>query len=240
MDLIRDSWTMKDYDNFLQYLDSMKDLKYRSFHKGLVPNLEDFIGLRVPIMRDTARKISKGNYSDFIKLNRHKYYEEIMIHGLIIGYIKLDFTKKLEMLDNYLNYVDNWAICDSVCSNLKDFKKHQERGFDKIINYINSSNKWINRVGLVLLLNHYINDDYIDKVLDISESINSSEYYVKMANAWLISVCATKYPEKTYNKLKNSKLDSWTINKAISKINDSYKINKIEKEKFRKIKRIIK
>lgn len=239
MDLIRDSWTREDYDNFLQHLNSMKDLKYRSFHKKLVPNLEAFIGLRVPVMCDIALKISRGNYLDFIKLNNHKYYEEKMIHGLIIGYVKLDFIEKIEMFDNYLNYIDNWAVCDSVCSNLKDFKKYQEKGFDKIINYINSSNKWINRVGLVLLLNYYINDEYIDKVLDISESINSSEYYVKMANAWLISVCAVKYNEKTYNKLKNSELDSWTINKAISKINDSYRINKVKKDKFKKLKRII-
>lgn len=237
MNLKRESWTKRDYDDFLEYLNSKKDLKYRSFHKKLVPNLENFIGIRVPIIREIARDINRGNYKEFIKENRHVYYEEIMIHGLIIGYAKLDFNEKLDMFDKFLKYVDNWVVCDSVCSNLKDFKKNQSVGFEKIISYIHSSNKWINRVGLVLLLNHYINDDYIDKVLNISESINSRDYYVKMANAWLISTCAIKYPQKTYNKLINSKLDCWTFNKAISKINDSYRINKLDKEKFKKLKK---
>ena len=43
-----------------------------------------------------------------------------------------------------------------------------------------------------------------------------------MANAWLISVCYIKYPDKT--KIVLNKLDDVTRRKAISKINDSKRV----------------
>jgi 3-methyladenine DNA glycosylase AlkD len=46
------------------------------------------IGIRVPIMRDVAKKISKSNIEEFLEYAQNKYYEEVMIQGLIISHIK--------------------------------------------------------------------------------------------------------------------------------------------------------
>ena len=66
----------------------LKNDEYREFHSGLGINKDNLIGIKLPILKDIAKNISKGNYQEFIKYNTHQYYEEIMIHGLIIGYIK--------------------------------------------------------------------------------------------------------------------------------------------------------
>ena len=237
MELNRSIWTSKDYEDFISYLYSKQDIKYREFHKGIVPNIDSLIGIRTPILKDIAKKISKGNYNSFISLNKHNTYEEIFIHGIIIGNIKLSFNDKLVLTDKFIPYINNWAICDSFCSNFKDFKKNQNEVFTKIKLYLESDNLWINRVGLVLLLNHYINDDYIDQVLDITKQIKSDEYYVKMANAWLISMCYIKYPKKTYKLLESKKLDKWTQNKSISKIRDSFRVTDLDKKKITYLKK---
>ena len=56
-----------------------------------------------------------------------------------------------------------------------------------------------------------------------------------MANSWLISICYIKYPKETYKYLKKNKLDKFTQNKTISKICDSYRITKKQKEEIKKL-----
>ena len=53
---------------------------------------------------------------------------------------------------------------------------------------------------------------------------NRDEYYIKMAIAWLLAECFVKYPDETFGYLKQSNLEKWTFNKALSKICDSYRV----------------
>ena len=189
----------------------------------------------MPILKDIAKKISI-NYKSFININKHIYYEETMIHGLILGYLK-DFNEVTYLLDDFLPYINNWGICDSVCSNLKIFKYNKEAGFKLINKYLKSNKPFYIRFALVLLLNYYIDDSYIDKIFKISNSIKNNNYYVSMANAWMLSICYIKYKEKTYNFLLNNNLDKFTFNKTISKICDSYRIDKLDKKELRKLRK---
>lgn len=230
-------WSKKEYLSFINNLKKQSDLKYKDFHSKLILD-NCLIGIKTPVLRKIAKEISQGNYKAFIKYNNHKYYEEKMIHGLIIGYSKNSFDDKIKLLNEFLPFIDNWAICDITCSNLKDFKKNQDQGFKIIVNYLNDNNLWVKRVGIVLLLDYYINDNYIDKILTITEKIKSEEYYVRMANAWLISMCYIKYKNKTLKLFQSNSLDKFTQNKAISKIRDSYQVNEIDKKELLKLKKI--
>lgn len=229
-------WNEETYQDFLQYLFQIKDEQYASFHQNLVKNKEvKIIGIRTPILKELAKKIAKTDYLSFFKENKHQYYEEIILHGLVITYLKDDFQYTLSLFDEYISYINNWASCDIIVCNYKLFKKHLEEGFVKVNEYVHSSDSFKIRVGLVLLLTYYINENYIDKVLTIANHIHDEDYYVKMANAWLISVCLVKFYDKTILFLKNNKLDDWTHNKAIQKAIESYRIK--DKEELRKLKR---
>lgn len=235
MNLENINWNKDNYKEFINYLFTLKDSKYKEFHSKLILQ-NNIIGIRTPLLKEIAKKISKGDYKTFIKLNRHKYYEETIIHGLIIGYLN-DFNKNLTLLDEFIPYVDNWAVNDIVCANMKILKKHQKEGFTKILNYIESNNPFHIRIGIVLLLDFYINDKYIDKIFKIIDNIKNDNYYVQMANAWLLSICYIKYKEKTYNYLLNNNLDKFTFNKTISKICDSKRVDIKDKEKLKKIRK---
>lgn len=226
----------EDYNKFLNYLKSQEDLKYREFHSGLGINKDNLIGIKIPQLKEIAKYIAKGDYNSFIKNNKHDYYEEIMIHGLIIGYLK-DYNETLKLFNQFIKYVDNWAICDTVCSNLKIIKKNLYKTYPLILSYLYDFDPWIKRAGVVLLLSHYINDDYIDDIIIECSKIELNDYYVKMAVAWLISVCYIKYPLKTIKFLRFNKIDDWTHNKAIQKIRESLRVSKEEKEKLNYLKR---
>ena len=61
-----EKWSEKTYKSFVQYLISLQDLKYRDFHTSLVLNSKyEFIGIRVPQMRDIAKQIAKGDIEEF-------------------------------------------------------------------------------------------------------------------------------------------------------------------------------
>lgn len=236
MNLNRKTWNEKDYQEFINYLQSLGDTKYLSFHQKLLNDNLNLIGIRTPILKNIAKEIVKGNYQEFLKINKHNFYEEIVIHGLIIGYLKIPFKDVLHLLDNFLKYNTNWAINDIVCANLKIFKTNLNEGYNYVLKLINSNRPFDKRFGLVLLLDFYINDEYIDKILEIVK-IYDEDYYVKMAISWLISICYIKYPHKTKPLFENKQLNIWIHNKAIQKIIESYRINQNEKNELKKLKR---
>lgn len=236
MDLIKNIWTLYDYNDFINYLYSLEDKKYKEFHKKLTFST-NIIGVKVPILKEISKNISKGNFESFISFVTNDTYEEWLIYGLIIGYSKTSFKTKLNLLDKYIDKIDNWALCDIVCANMKDFKKNECDGYKYILNLVKSDKLWYKRVGIVLLLDFYINDFYILDIFRICNFIKKDEYYVKMAVAWLISICYIKYPELTLNYLKDNKLDDFTYNKAIQKIIESTRVSITNKNLLRKMKR---
>ena len=54
-------WNIENYNQFLNYLISLQDQKYKKFHSSLVLNSKyEMIGIRVPIMREVAKNIAKA------------------------------------------------------------------------------------------------------------------------------------------------------------------------------------
>lgn len=230
-------WNNKTYDAFIKYLYELQDIKYRDFHSNLGINKEYLIGIRTNHLKNIAKQISKTEYDKWIELNTHNTYEERIIHAYLIGYIKKDYKTTIAYLNNFIKYIDNWAICDGLCSNLKVVNKDKEKYYEYINKLLNSNKIWHTRVGLVLLLSYYIDDEYIDRVIDICKRGYIDEYYVKMALAWLISFCYIKYPSKTEILFKDKLLNEWVNNKSIQKIKESNRVSKENKERLNKYKR---
>ena len=93
------------------------------------------------------------------------------------------------------------------------------------------------RFGVVMAMAHYIDEEYINNVLQWMDRISHEGYYVKMAVAWALSVCYVKFPQKTVNYLKENHLDDFTYNKALQKIIESYRVSTEDKEIIRSMKR---
>ena len=108
----------------------------------------------------------------------------------------------------------------------------------KVINkYLKSNKEFEIRFGIVMLLDYYIEDKYLDRLFTIFDSIKSDKYYVQMAIAWAISICLIKYYDRTCVYLKNAKIDNFTYNKSIQKGIESYRLSEMQKENLRKMKK---
>ena len=235
--MIPETWNKETYKIFIKYLFSLKDIKYKDFNKSIILNSKyEMIGIRLPIMRDIAKKISKTNIEDFLKYSNNKYYEEIMIQGFVISHIK-DEEEFYKYFKNHITKIDNWSLCDSFCSSIKIVKKYEKKYFNESINLSLSKEEFISRIGLVIILNHFINKDNLDKIYNTLNKINSDKFYINMAEAWLICELYINYPNETLSFIKNNKLNKFTQNKAISKIHDSYRVSKEEKEYLNKFKK---
>lgn len=210
------------------------DLTYQKFLKKIVSSNYPILGVRAPFLKKYAKEITSDNPKWFYE-ETFDTYEKIALYGYSLGYLKCNFQDLLSEIEKFFPYIDNWAINDSTCSNLKQFKKQQIEGFSFIRKCLKEKNPYIIRFGLVLLLNYYINDQYIDIVLKICEHDYLDHYYVSMAHSWLISMCYIKYPNKTYSFLQETNINSWVYHKAISKICDSKRISNEVKEKLRKL-----
>ena len=215
---------------------SLSDEKYRDFHKNLCPGVENILGVRLPILRKISKNLSKDNYLDYLNSKDLKYYEEIMIKGLTIGYIKVDNDTRFNYIKNFIPYIDNWAVCDSFCNNLKFTNKNMNEVWNFLMTYLSSSNEFELRFVIVMILNYFLTEEFIDDVLNIFNNIHHEGYYVKMAVAWAISFAYIHFPEKTLEFLKNNNLDKFTYNKSLQKIIESNRVSKDDKNLMRSMK----
>ena len=224
------TWNKTEYKQFVKYLKSIQDIKYKEFHSSLVLNSKyEMIGIRVPIMRDIAKKIAKGNIEAFLQCAQDRYYEEVMIQGIVISHIK-DEKQFYNYFKEYINKIDNWALCDSFCSSIKIVRKYEEKYFKEAIKMALNKEEFVSRVGLVMIINHFISQNNLDVILDTLNKIQSDKFYINMAEAWLVCEMYIKFPKETTKFIKKNNLNKFTQNKAISKIHDSYRVSKEEKE----------
>ncbi len=215
----------------------LADEKYKDFHSRLCPGTTNIVGVRTPVLRNYAKELNrKYSLNELLKEIDDTLYEEIMLQGMLIGLSK-NIEEVLKYTRTFIPKIDNWAICDVFCAGLKITKKYKKEMWNFIQKYLNSDKEFEIRFGIVIILDYYIDEEYLDKNFEIFQKIKNDNYYVKMAIAWAISICLIKYYDKTIKYLKKAKLDDWTYNKSLQKAIESYRISDEQKEYLRKMKK---
>lgn len=160
-----------------------------------------------------------------------------MIQAMLIGFIKNDLQTTLHCISEFVPKIDNWSVCDIFCSSLKITKKYQDTVWNFIQKYSKSKKEFELRFAIVMMLCYFLNDRYINKTLEKIDKIKHEGYYVKMASAWAISNAFIKYPELTMRYLKNNNLDTFTFNKSLQKITESYRVSEKSKKIIKRMKK---
>lgn len=217
-----------------QHLFGMRDAAYAAFIAKLTPGFppSHFIGVRVPLLRTIARSFAKEEAASqsFLSHLPHSYYEEDMLHGMLISLVK-DYDRCLDLTDRFLPYVDNWAVCDTLSP--KVFAKQKAQLLENILRWSSSSHTYTCRFGLRMLMTHFLDDSFSADFLEIPAAIRSEEYYVKMMVAWFFATALAKQWEATLPYLENRQLDPWTHRKTIQKAIESYRIPPERKDYLR-------
>lgn len=229
--LIKEKWNRTSYKEFIKYLISLGNKSLVEFNSKIVNTKQVIIGIKTPLLRDVAKVIVKGDMESFLSLVEDKYFEETLVKGFVIGHIK-DKKLFLKHFNNFILKVDNWATCDACVSSFKIMKNENFYDLAKILSYKND--EFIARIGLIIILDYYVDKEHIKDVIFLISNIHSDYYYVNMAISWLISVCFVKFRTDTLELIKSKNLPVFVQNKAISKIRDSYRVANKDKELVKK------
>lgn len=227
-------------DKIVEELVNLKDEKYKEFNSKLCPDTnKEMLGIKIPILRKFSKQVLKEyNWESFVKNDNPKYFEEVILQGLIIAYSKIDFNEKLKYIKIFVPRIDSWAITDTFVPTLKIKEENLEEYWEFIQKYTKSKKEFEVRFAIISMLDYFITEKYVDKVIKTLNEISHEGYYVKMGIAWTLAEIGIKYNEKAMKFLKSeNKLDKFTFNKTLQKMIESYRINDDQKNILRKMKR---
>ncbi len=221
-----------------QKLFTLVDDKFKNFSSTIVKNNHPMIGVQIPKLRSIAKMICKGN-NDVLYLNANKmeYYEEILLQGFVIGYSKINNHLKFDYLSKLIPLISDWSECDCIVNSLKFIKTELDYSFNFLIPYLNCDSQFKNRFAIVCLLNYFLTDEYVDRVLNLLINFKSDFYYVNMAIAWALCECFVKFYDKTFKVFKNADINIFVYNKTIQKCVESFRIAIDKKEELKQIKK---
>lgn len=196
------------------------------------------LGIRVPIIRNLAKTLLKENSLDtLLKEFTDEYFEEVLLEGIIIAYAKIPLEEKLPYIKSFVPKIDSWAISDTFVPTLKLKEKDLNMAWNFILPYTKSTEQFDVRFSVIMMLDYFLTEEYVDKVLIEIDKIKHDGYYVKMGIAWLVAEIGIKFNDKAIEYLKNNNLDNFTHNKAIQKMRESYRISPEQKEYLKSLKR---
>lgn len=217
----------------------ISETKFKKFTANFIPGAENILGIRMPVLREISKKIAADTkWKEYVLYEKIKYYEEFMLQGMIIGLKeKEDIEEILKLTEKFIPRINNWAVCDTFCTDLKIVKKNKERVWKFLQRYFLSDKEYDVRFAAVLSLKYFVDEEYLDRMFLYFDNLKNHKYYVQMAVAWAVAEIYIKYPERTLEYINNNKLDNFTHNKSIQKICESFRVDKEIKEKLKLLKR---
>ena len=218
------AYGIKDFEAFLK---ANSEEEYKNFHSKLTRSNYPINGIRIPILRKYAKELVKSaDVRDFLA-QKSKCYEQCMLKGLLITHLRLDDNEFFQLLESFIDEIDDWALTDVTCSGIH---RKDEAYLEKIKEYAKNDDIWYARWGIVaVMVNFYDKDDVIYEVVD---NLKAKDYYVDMALAWLIQVLSIKNREVAISLMQSDKLSETVKKYAVRKIKDSFRISNEDKEFF--------
>lgn len=236
MELQIGRWDSRAYEEYLVYLRSLGEEEYRKFREKIVKADLPILGVRQPLMRRLAGRILRGNALSFLALDKGRAFEEQMMHGYVLARIALPYETKLPMIMDFTQKMDNWSVCDDFVTALKPFiRENRERFLQDILRLLQDENPWRVRFVLVVLLECYLEEDTLERALSLCCQVDREEYYVKMAQAWLLSMAYVRDERRAFDAIRFLEKDRFIFLKSISKIMDSYQASEEQKARLRKV-----
>ena len=151
---------------------------------------DQFLGIRVPILRTIAKKFHDTSLDDIVELLASPYNEERLLALLMMvqQYQQGDHAHKQKIYDVYvanLAHVNNWNLVDSSAPYIMGphlFGKHE----DALLKFVVSDNLWIRRCAIVATL-HFIRQGDLRWTFKLARMLlNDSHDLMHKATGWML------------------------------------------------------
>lgn len=142
---------------------------------------------------------------------------------------------KFDFIESHFDLLQDWWHVDQLPQFLG---KELTLGFglERAKRYVRDPRPFVRRWGYVLFMPTLVKDPRAPEAL-FPLFHNDDEYYVQMAEGWLLSYLGMYHPEKTLEYLAKCPVDYRIAGKAIQKICDSYRVTPEWKQRFRDIRK---
>lgn len=228
-----------DMTTLRQLLSDLSDPAYRRFNAGLLPDVHDILGVRMPQLRKLARIILRNDWKGWlaaIEAVDAPCYEERLLQGLVISMAPCSIEERLNYTTGFIPRIDNWAVCDLFCRKLHADERTAVWEF--IRPYFRSKAPYEIRFAVVMALQNFTDPEHLEELLEFLSAIRHENYYVRMGVAWAVAECYSNAPERMLEWLSiDCPLDDWTYNKALQKIIESRRTSESVRETIREMKR---
>ena len=209
------------------------------FYVKSIPGAKPIHGVRLPELKKLAAKIAADDHKSFLAENPSDTYELQILQAFVIGFAKDETENSLRYFEDFIPFVNDWSVSDTLCQAFRPAKKHPAETFAMLMKYKDSAEEFRVRIVAVMMLCHFLTDEYIDKAIAVIDSLDTRSFYASMGTAWAVSVMMAKHPEKCekYMLSPDNHLDDRTYNKAIQKMKESYRVSDEMKLRMNKLKR---
>ena len=227
MNLKLDKWDKEKVILFEKYLYSLRREQKITWTKNIVNTNMDLLAIVLPDLKKMAKEIYKGDYISYLDLMPHKYFESLITDAFLISFIK-DYKVQMKYIKKLSKYIDSWSVTDTLKFSIKN---HEDEYLNFANELLKSNALYTRRIGVRILFSYTRLDNYVDQIFNIIDTLKEeNEYYVNMAVAWLLCELMIKQRNKTIDYLNHHNLNSFTINKTISKCRDSFRVSDEDKE----------
>ena len=213
----------------------------KPFTQSLNPGVPNVLGIRIPHLRELAKKIAKDDWQAYLATADTYYMEERMLQGMVLGCIRPDEDVEvyLERVTRFVRLINSWSVCDTfkfgggkrfIEANKGGGKRFIEANKDRLWEYLKgwmqAGGEYEIRFGVVMTMQLFIDEAHIHELLRLYDGIRHEGYYVRMGVAWALSVCFVRFPDLTMRYLREGNtLDDFTYNKTLQKITESYRVD---------------
>lgn len=142
---------------------------------------------------------------------------------------------KFSFIEDHFDKSQDWWHVDQL-SQFVDKELKFDFAYEKAKEYIQSELPFVRRWGYVMFMPSLVKETGVAEKLFLLFK-DDDEYYVQMAEAWLISCLGIYEPEKTLMYLEGCPLKYNIAGKAIQKICDSFRISDEFKARFKEVRK---
>lgn len=217
--------------------DIRSDSGYRMMQQKIITTAdpESIIGVRTPDVQKYAKELRKsGEHMVFISRLPHRYYEENLLHAMILNDEK-DFDLVVKETERFLPFIDNWAVCDQFVP--KVHKKHTDELLPYITKWLASDAEYTVRYGMKMLMSFYLDDHFRPEYMEmVIESDRTDLKYVSLMTAWYFATALAKQYDQAVRVIELRRLEKQTHNKAIQKAIESFRVSDEHKKYLKSLK----
>ena len=209
--------TYEEISGVLGKIPKIKTKDIDTYDRALIAKKADVSALRSHVLSDALV---------------HRTYFQVSLGQLATAEEQLTFIEENEDL------LADWWHVDQLPQFLHKPLSF-ELAFEKAKRYVNSEKPFTRRWGYVIFFTGLAKEeDHVAPILSLMK--DDEEYYVQMAEAWLLCELAVFHSRAVLDFLRTSKMKYNILGKAIQKIQDSLRLSEADKAAFRALREPLK